>query len=200
MYDYSYKDYNFTLEELKRNTIYIRRKKNVSFEEYNVILDLIYYPESTHKEFHDLFHPTNEESINFWKKFLTALDDFDTEIQDLSFLKEDEEYFYSTLPNDGDILLSAIYYFLLEPHKQKSTFSWLFFGLIREQLDILSVKQFKDDKDLLKTFHQLTDGRKKQVIDFVKFLYHEQGIREVRKQIRQERKIEDKLKRFKKEQ
>lgn len=198
--DYSYKDYNFTLEELKRDTIYMCRKKNLTDSEYFMIFDLIYFPDTERKDLKYFFSCDDKKFLSFFRKFLHTLDGFDINIQDTSFLKEDEQSFYKLLPNDGDVLLSVIYYFHLEPNEQKIAFRHLVTQLIWEQLDILSVKQFKDDKDLLKTFEHLTDGRKKQVIDFVNFLYDEQIEQELRKQVRQERKIEDKLNRFKKEQ
>lgn len=197
--DHSYKCYNFTIEELKRDTIYICRKKNITFVEYETIFDLIYFPDTDRKDFHHFFSPSEEDISIFFRNFFSPLKDFDLEIQDTSYLQEEEKSFYEFLPNDGDVLLSVIYYFSLDTQKQQRALRTLVKKLIYEQLNILAVKKFSDDKNLLETFHRLSAGRRKEVINFTNFLYEEQGKLEMDKFLRQERQLKNKLKRFKKD-
>lgn len=168
-------EYGISLETAKQYAIVFVRNKKIPQTEFFNIIDLISFLKYKSIRFcFGSFNPKkNIELSDFFKKLLVAID-FNKFESEPFVLMETEKQFFSFLPNNADILLSALYYFLLEPEKQKIFLNEFIEHLIFEYRELLHVKNFKDDKNLLEYYHYLSPKNKQQAVDFLKFLYFKQ--------------------------
>ncbi len=168
-----------TIEEWKKITVFaFRIHPSWWAMEYFQFLDLLIYlerdtnPESVFSW--PAYHFTHYNPMTkFYKKLLTSLKQNgyeNAEKNKLVFADEDEEIFYSYLPNSFELLLDGLIFMFLPKDKHKRIMLHLVSKLLLSYHDQVRLNYSQTERSLIKTFRKLSVYSKNDVKNYVSYL------------------------------
>ena len=189
--DKTYKEYPW-VTELKKYTVLLYRFEKLKMFKYDNLMELMEvspyrpfrltdcrYEDEPYVEDEDLETEYKESEITKkTKAFYNAIDSFlqskgypIDENAPLVFESPKEESFFSTLPDDEDLLSSAIYFFLASPEDQLSIYSILIDSFVYSYRQLQDKNLKKKEKTLLNEFRSVSKQKQSKILEYAHYLF-----------------------------